>query len=69
MKNALESYRQKNKLSYRELAKKVKQSQPNVFKTCKGQVPLSGEVALRAHLWLGIPLEKLRPDLYKKEAA
>lgn len=65
MMNALEKYRQEEKLTYKELSIKLNQSQPNIFKTCTGRVNMSGEVALRAHLWLGIPLKKLRPDLFK----
>lgn len=64
MKNALERYRQRMGLGFAELARQVEYDRATVWKHCRAkQVPESA--AARYHARLQIPLEDLRPELFK----
>jgi transcriptional regulator with XRE-family HTH domain len=61
--NWLEEERLRRGLTYPELAKKAGVSTTSAWEHC-GAKRLSGEAALRYSVALGLPLEKLRPDLF-----
>lgn len=67
MFNALEHFRKKESLSFAELGRRAGYTRATCLKHCKGEIPISGEAALRYYLRLGIPLERLRPDLFDTE--
>lgn len=55
----------KNGLTYEAMAEAAGFSNRSVVQRhAKGKMPISGEAALRYHTAFGIPLPKLRPDLY-----
>lgn len=64
MKNALEKYRTYKGLGFAELARIVGYDRATVWKHCQAErVPESA--AARYHVMLQIPLEDLRPELFK----
>jgi transcriptional regulator with XRE-family HTH domain len=63
--NTIEAYRKEHGLTYDELAALVGINSATVWKHCK--LPgrkVSGESAILYHRALGIPLERIRPDLF-----
>lgn len=65
MFNPLEQFRKKNGLSFAEVGRRAGLSRVTVLKHCKEERPIGGAAAIRYFAHLGIPLEQLRPDLFK----
>jgi len=66
MKNALEQFRQRNGLSYAELARRVGSDRATVMRNCKAaRIPPAAAPTYNAKLQ--IPMKDLLPDLYEGE--
>jgi len=63
--NTLEQYRIDNSLTYQALADLVRGTKGNVHQHCRGLKRISDGAALRYHVYLGIPIRDLRPDLFE----
>lgn len=64
MKNALEQYRQAHGMSYADIARVVETDRATVMRHCKAESVPESAVA-RYHVRLQIPIEDLRPQLFK----
>ena len=64
MTNILEEYRRDHEVTFADIARTCGLTHSAVLRHCKGERKIGGEAALRYHVYLGIPLQELRPELF-----
>lgn len=69
MKNIIEQFRQEKGLTCAALGRTCGLTKAAVSRHCKGERNIGAESVLRYHVMLGIPLELLRPDLFRQTEA